>query len=156
MTRVSESGDVIFHVRRYRAKSFTFSQQGHLQIAQAAWRSGAQFPETFWTGSLKTPSHSCSPSDSGSQSTSAQHRTHRFRCSGTRNVKKKRNNNTFKDNGSPHPDVLLHLQAVGLVLVLLDLSCYFGHFPSLAEVDQVFAVTSQEVGVAFLRLQDVG
>jgi len=51
---------------------------------------------------------------------------------------------------------VLHLQTVGLVLVLLDLSCDFSHFPPLAEVDQLLAVALEEVGVAFLRLQDVG
>lgn len=55
-----------------------------------------------------------------------------------------------------HPDFVLHLQTVGLVLILLDLSCDFSHFPPLAEVDQIFAVSAQEVGVSLLRLQDVG
>ncbi|TNN65592.1 hypothetical protein EYF80_024121 [Liparis tanakae] len=49
-----------------------------------------------------------------------------------------------------------HPTTVGLVLVLLDLSCDFSHFPPLAEVDQLLAVALEEVGVAFLRLQDVG
>lgn len=56
----------------------------------------------------------------------------------------------------PHSDVALHPQTVRLVLVLLDLSGDLGHFPSLAEVDQIFAVSVQEVGVSLLRLQDVG
>lgn len=51
---------------------------------------------------------------------------------------------------------MLHLQTVGLVLILLDLSCDFSHFPPLAEVDQLLAVAFEEVWVAFLRLQDVG
>lgn len=54
-----------------------------------------------------------------------------------------------------HPDIALHPQAVGLVLVLLDLPGDLGHFPSLAEVDQLLAMPLQEVRVAFLRLQDV-
>lgn len=41
---------------------------------------------------------------------------------------------------SAHPDVVFHLQTVGLVLVLLDLSCDFCHFPPFAEVDQLLAV----------------
>lgn len=57
---------------------------------------------------------------------------------------------------SAHPDVVLHLQTVGLVLILLDLSCDFGHFPPLAEIDQLLAVALEEVWVALLRLQDVG
>lgn len=57
---------------------------------------------------------------------------------------------------SAHPDFVLHLQTVGLVLILLDLSCDFSHFPPLAEVDQLLAVAFEEVWVAFLRLQDVG
>ena len=57
---------------------------------------------------------------------------------------------------SAHPDVVLHLQTVWLVLVLLDLSRDFSHFPPLAEVDQSLAVAFEEVGVSLLRLQDVG
>ena len=57
---------------------------------------------------------------------------------------------------STHPDLVLHLQTVGLVLVLLDLSGDFSHFPPLAEVDQLLAVAFEEVWVALLRLQDVG
>lgn len=57
---------------------------------------------------------------------------------------------------STHPDVMLHLQAVRLVLILLDLSGDFRHFPPLAEVDQLLAVAFEEVRVAFLCLQDVG
>lgn len=54
-----------------------------------------------------------------------------------------------------HPDFMLHLQTVGLVLILLDLTGDFGHFPPFAEVDQVLAGTSEEVWVPFLCLQDV-
>lgn len=52
----------------------------------------------------------------------------------------------------PHLDVMLHLQTVRLILILLDLSCDFSHFPPLAEVDQLLAVAFEEVWVAFLRL----
>lgn len=51
-----------------------------------------------------------------------------------------------------HPDFVLHLQTVRLVLVLLDLSCDFRHFPPLTEVDQLLAMAFEEVRVAFLRL----
>lgn len=57
---------------------------------------------------------------------------------------------------SAHPDFVLHLQTVGLVLILLDLSCDFSYFPPLAEVDQLLAVAFEEVWVTFLCLQDVG
>lgn len=53
-------------------------------------------------------------------------------------------------------DVALHPQAVRLVLVLLDLSRDLSHFPPLAEVDQVFAVSAQKVWVSLFGLQDVG
>ena len=51
---------------------------------------------------------------------------------------------------------MLLLQAVGLVLVLLDLPRDLRHFPPLAEVDQLLAVALQVVRVPLLRLQDVG
>lgn len=51
-----------------------------------------------------------------------------------------------------HPNLVFHFQTVGLVLILLDLSCYFSHFPPFAEVDQLLAVAFEEVRVAFLRL----
>lgn len=55
-----------------------------------------------------------------------------------------------------YPDVEFDPEAIGLVLVLLDLSGDLSHFPPLAEVDQLLVVTLQEVWVALLRLQDVG
>lgn len=55
-----------------------------------------------------------------------------------------------------HPDVVLHLQTVRLVLILLDFACDFSHFPPLAEVDQLLAVAFEEVWITFLCLQDVG
>ena len=54
------------------------------------------------------------------------------------------------------PDVGLSSQAVGLVLVLLDLARDLRHLPPLAEVDQLLPRPPQEVGVPLLRLQDVG
>lgn len=51
-----------------------------------------------------------------------------------------------------HPDVTVHSQAVGLVLVLLDFPRDLGHLPPLAKVDKVFAVAQQEVRIAFFRL----
>lgn len=54
------------------------------------------------------------------------------------------------------PDVTVHSQAVGLVLVLLDFTRDLSHLPPLAEVDEVFAVAQQEVRIAFFCLQDVG
>lgn len=54
------------------------------------------------------------------------------------------------------PDVSVHSQAVGLVLVLLDFTRDLGHLPPLAEVDEVFAVAQQEVRITFFCLQDVG
>lgn len=56
---------------------------------------------------------------------------------------------------SAHPDIVLNPQTVGLVLILLDLACDFGHFPPFAEVDKLLAVTFEEVWVTFLCLQDV-
>ena len=53
------------------------------------------------------------------------------------------------------PDVGLLPEAIGLVLVLLDLPGDLGHLPPLAEVDQLFPRPPQEVRVALLRLQDV-
>ena len=58
--------------------------------------------------------------------------------------------------GGSYPDVVLLLQAVGLVLVLLDLPGDLRHFPPLAEVDELLAVALEVVRVALLRLQDVG
>lgn len=54
------------------------------------------------------------------------------------------------------PDVGVHPQAVRLVLVLLDFPRDLSHLPPLAEVDEMFAVAQQEVGIAFFCLQDVG
>lgn len=51
---------------------------------------------------------------------------------------------------------MLHLQAIRLVLILLDLSCDFSHFPPLAEIDELLTVACEEVWVAFLCLQDIG
>lgn len=54
------------------------------------------------------------------------------------------------------PGVGFPTQAVGLVLVLLDLPGDLSHLPPLAEVDQVFPVSAEEVRVSLFRLQDVG
>ena len=54
-------------------------------------------------------------------------------------------------------DVVLHLQTVGLVLVLFDLSGDLRYFPALAEVDErLLAVAFEEIRVPLFRLQDVG
>ena len=47
------------------------------------------------------------------------------------------------------------LQAVHLVLVLLNLAADLSHFASLGEVNDAFRFVGQEVGVALLRLHDV-
>ena len=56
---------------------------------------------------------------------------------------------------TPYPYIILHTEAVGLVLVLLDFSCDLCHFPSLAEVDQLFTVSLKEVRITLLCFQDV-
>ena len=61
----------------------------------------------------------------------------------------------YLEGSGSDPDVRLPPQAVRLVLVLLDLSCDLCHLPPLAEVDQIFPVSAQKVGVPLLRLQDV-
>ena len=53
----------------------------------------------------------------------------------------------------PYPQFRYFLQAVRLVLVLLDLGDDLGHLPPLREVDEARVV--QEVGVALLQEQDV-
>ena len=52
-----------------------------------------------------------------------------------------------------HPKLRYFLQAVWLVLVLLDLGDDLGHLPPLGEVDQVGVV--QKVRVALLQEEDV-
>lgn len=61
-----------------------------------------------------------------------------------------------KGGGPTDLDVTVHSQTVGLVLVLLDLARDLRHLPPLAEVDEVFPMAQQEVGVAFFGLQNVG
>ena len=55
-----------------------------------------------------------------------------------------------------YPDFLLDRQAVGLVLILLDLPGNLRHFPPLLEVDNALRSIWQEVWVAFFRLENIG
>lgn len=54
-----------------------------------------------------------------------------------------------------YPYVWFLPQAIRLILVLLYLPCYLCNFPPLAEVDQTFAVSLQEIWVALFNEQDV-
>lgn len=53
-----------------------------------------------------------------------------------------------------HPDLGIHLEAVRLILILLNFASDFRHFPSLAEVYQLSV--AQKVWIALLDMQDVG
>lgn len=123
----------------------------YLQIEVAIGHFEVRSPEICWIDGLQSPSPTCPLADSGSRRTSApqKYREQSVSC-GTWQV------DTKWACCQTDPDVVLHPQTVRLVLVLLDLSRDLGHFPSLTEVDQIFAMSAQEVGVSLLRLQDVG
>ena len=54
-----------------------------------------------------------------------------------------------------YPDVAVGVEAVRLVLVLLDLLRDLGDLPALAEVDDALRPVGQEVRVSLLSVQDV-